>query len=124
MRVQDDGDLEVSPGEMVTVEIEAFQTAFLAHTGPLHIGQWLTVTRVSPTTEVRTFIVTQTFSSSFSFTIGFDFSPADGGKIPSTAKYVTRITGSGPGGAVRVRENRPTSILPATRSFSFEIGQG
>jgi hypothetical protein len=124
MRVQDDGDLEVSPGETVTVEIEAFETAFLAHTGPLQVGQWVSVTRVSPTKEVRLFTVSRAFSASFSFTIGFDFSPGAGGQIPATAKYVTRITGSGPGGAVRERENKPTSILPSTRSFSFEIGQG
>ena len=124
MRVQQDGDLEVSLGETVTVEIEAFDTAFLAHTGSLHIGQWSSSDRLSPTREVRRFTVSQTFSSNFSFTIGFDFSPAANGRIPATALYTIRISGSGPGGAVRQRQNGPTLMLPATRSFSFEIGQG
>jgi hypothetical protein len=124
MRVQADGDLEVSIGETVTVEIEATDTAFLAHTGPLSLGQWASVNRVSPAKEVRTFTVSNTFSTNFSFTTGFDFSPGAGGLIPATALYSVRITGSGPGGAERRRFNQPTAILPAVRVFSFEVGQG
>jgi hypothetical protein len=124
MRLQQDGDLEVSMAEIVTVEIEAFDTAFLAHTGPLQLGQWTAVTRVSPTKEVRTFVVTPTFSTNFAFATGFDFSPAAGGRIPATARYTIRISGSGPGGFVRQRTIEPIAILPTTRVFSFEVGQG
>ena len=124
MRVQQDGDLEVSIGETVTVEIEATDTAFLAHTGPIHLGQWTSVDRVSSSKEVRKFTVSTAFSSNFSFTTGFDFSPGPGGTIPATAQYTIRITGSGPGGAVRERVTQPTSILPSSRVFSFEVGQG
>ncbi len=124
MRVQPDGDLEVSIKETITVEIEATDTAFLAHTGPIQHGQWATVDHVTASKEVRTFTVSSAFSSNFSFTTGFDFSPGPGGTIPATAQYTTRITGSGPGGAVRKRVIQPTSILPSSRVFSFEVGQG
>ncbi len=124
MREQNDGDLEVSIGETVTVEIEARDTAFLAHTAAISVGQWTSVDRPTPTKEVRTFTVTSTFSASFSFTIGFDFSPGANGKIPPTALYTTTVTGSGPGGAVRRRENAPAAILPVSRVFGFEVGRG
>jgi hypothetical protein len=124
MKVQPDGDLEVSQGETVTVEIDATDTAFLASTGPLQVGQWASVTPVSPTRERRTFKVSNTFSTNFSFTSGFDFTLGPGGKIPATAKYTVSISGSGPGGAVRVREIKPQSILPSLKTFSFEVGQG
>jgi hypothetical protein len=124
MRVQPDGDLEVSPGETVTVEIEATDTAFLAHTGPLQLGQWASVTHPSALTEVRRFTVSNTFSTNFSFTTGFDFSPGSGGTIPTTAKYVVNISGTGPGGSTRRRTIRPQSILPSVKVFSFEVGQG
>ena len=124
MRVQNDGDLEVSIGETVTVEIEATGTAFLAHTGPFSVGQWLSADHVTPAREVRTFTVSPAFSSSFSFTTGFDFSTGPDGQIPQTAQYRVRVTGTGPGGAVRERVTAPTSILPSARVFSFEVGQG
>ena len=124
MRVQPDGDLEVSPGETVTVEIEATDTAFLAHTGPLQLGQWASVTHPSALKEVRKFTVSNTFSTNFSFTTGFDFSPRSGGTIPATAKYVVSIAGTGPGGSTRTRTVRPQSILPSVKVFSFEVGQG
>jgi hypothetical protein len=124
MREQDDGDLEVSPGETVTVAIEARDTAFLAHTGAISVGQWASVEHPTLTKEIRTFTVSATFSASFSFTIGFDFSPGPNGKIPATALYTTIVTGSGPGGAVRRRENGPASILPVSRVFGFEVGRG
>jgi hypothetical protein len=124
MRVQADGDLEVSIGETVTVEIEATDTAFLAHTGALSVGQWGSADHVSAAREVRTFTVTAAFSSNFSFTTGFDFSTGADGKIPQTAKYRVRVSGSGPGGAIRERVTMPTAILPSARVFSFEVGQG
>jgi hypothetical protein len=124
MREQNDGDLEVSLGETVTVVIEARDTAFLAHTGAISVGQWASVERSTPTREVRTFTASSTFSAAFSFTIGFDFSLGANGKIPATALYTTTVTGSGPGGAVRRRENAPASILPVSRVFGFEVGQG
>lgn len=123
MRLQIDGDIEVSINETVTVEIEATDTAFLAHTGPIHVGQWAEVTRPSMKEE-RHFKVTEAFSMNFSFTTGFDFSPDESGKIPSTAKYTIRISGDGPGGYVREREVNLTTMLPATRVFAFEVGQG
>jgi hypothetical protein len=124
MRVQPDGDLEVSPGETVTVAIEATDTAFLAHTGHLQLGQWASVTHPSPLKEQRTFTVSNTFSTNFSFTTGFDFSLGPGGKIAATAHYTVRISGTGPGGAVRLRDVGPQSILPSLKVFSFEVGRG
>lgn len=124
MRLQQDGELEVSLGETVTVEIEAMDTAFLAHTGALQLGQWATVTQASSSREVRTFTVTPTFSANFSFGIGFDFSLGPQGTIAASAKYDVRISGTGPGGFVRQRTIVPVSILPAVRVFSFEVGQG
>ena len=124
MRLQQDGDLEVSLGETVTVEIEATNTAFLAHTGALQVGQWQSVQHFAPIREVREFTVTTSFSRNFSFSIGFDFSPEPDGKISPTAKYAVRIRGTGPGGFVRQRTVQPTAILPTTRVFSFQVGQG
>ena len=124
MRLQQDGDLEVSLGETITVAIEATDTAFLAHTGPIQLGQWTSVNRVSPSKEVRQFTVTAAFSTNFSFVIGFDFSLGPAGKILATAQYSVRITGTGPGGFDRPRTVRPTTILPTSRVFSFEVGQG
>lgn len=124
MRLQQDGDLEVSLGETVRVEIEATDTAFLAHTGPIQLGQWTSVDRVPPSKEVRQFTVTAAFSTNFSFATGFDFSLGPGGTILPTAQYSIRITGTGPGGFVRQRTIRPTAILPTSRVFSFEVGQG
>ena len=123
MKLQNDGDIEVSINEVVIVKIEATDTAFLAHTGPIRVGQWAEVTRTSMK-EVRRFKVTESFSANFSFTTGFDFSPDESGKIPSTAKYTIRISGDGPGGYVRKRVISPTTMLPATRVFAFEVGQG
>jgi hypothetical protein len=123
MKLQQDGDFEVSQNETITVEIEATDTAFLAHTGPIQLGQWMSITRVSPTKEVREFKVTPLFSTNFSFTIGFDFSLQEG-KIPATAQYTLRITGTGSGGFNRPRNIKPTSILPTTRVITFEVGQG
>jgi hypothetical protein len=124
MRKQPDGDLEVSLGETVTVVIEATDTAFLASTGPIQLGQWSSIDRDSPRREIRRFTVSRAFSSNFSFTIGFDFSAGQGGTIPATARYTVTLTGSGPGGATRQRIVEPTSILPTSRIFSFEVGQG
>ena len=123
MRLQDDGDMVVSNGETVLVEIEAADTAFLAHTGPIHVGQWAEVTR-HLLEEVRRFTVTEAFSVNFSFTTGFDFSLDDNGQIPPTAQYTIRISGDGPGGYVRERVVNPTTMLPATRVFAFEVGEG
>jgi hypothetical protein len=124
MRVQQDGDLEVSLGETVTVEIEATNTAFLAHTGVLQVGQWQSVQHFAPSREVRVFTVTSSFSKKFSFAIGFDFSPAPDGNVSPTAKYVVRISGTGPGGFVRQRTVQPAALLPSILVFSCEMGQG
>lgn len=121
MRLQQDGDLEVSLGETVTVEIEASGTAFLAHTGAIQLGQWTLVDRVSPSKEVRKFTVTAAFSRNFSFGCGFDFSLGPEGVILPQAHYTVRITGTGLGDPPRRRIIRPTSILPATRVFTFEV---
>lgn len=122
MRLQQDGDLEVSIGEIVTVEIEAMDTAFLAHTGAIQLGQWTSVDRILPSREVRQFEVTSSFSTNFSFSIGFDFSLGQGGTIQPGAQYSVRISGTGPGTPPLPRIIRPTSILPATRVFTFEVG--
>ena len=124
MRLQQDGDMEVSLEETVVMEIRATKTAFLAHTGPISLGQWLRVEHPSPLKEVRRFKVAGTFSTNFSYVIGFDFSIEQGGKISSNAQYKVRIWGDGPGGYVRTRTIKPTSILPSTRVFAFEVGQG
>ena len=124
MRLQPDGDIEVSLQETITVEIEATETAFLAHTGAISIGQWTKVDRPSPSQEVRRFIVTEAFSANFSFVSGFDFSLGEDGKIAAGAQYTVRISGTGPGGYVRSRTIKPISILPTTRVFAFEMGQG
>jgi len=124
MKLQQDGDLEVALGETVTVEIEAAGTAFLAHTGSLQLGQWKSINNVPPK-EVRMFTVGPTFSRNFSFSIGFDFSPAVGGNtILPSAQYTVRITGDGPSRFVRERIIQATPILPTVRVFSFEVGQG
>ena len=124
MKLQRDGDMEASLGETVTVEIEARDTAFLAHTGPIQVGQWTEVKHPSPLKEVRRFLITKAFSTNFSFTTGFDFSLGPNDKIPSTAQYTLRVSGTGPGGYVRNRVIRPTSMLPTTRIATFEVGQG
>jgi hypothetical protein len=65
------------------------------------------------------------FSRNFSFSIGFDFSPAAGGEtILPSAQYTVRITGDGPSGFVRHRTIVATPILPTVRVFSFEVGKG
>lgn len=124
MRLQPDGDLEVSLGETVTVDIAATDTAFLAFLGAIQQGNWTSVNRSSPNGEVGTFTVSAAFSHNFFFTVGFDFSPGPAGTILPTAQYVITITGTGPGGFVRQRTILPTSILPTSRVFSFEVGQG
>jgi hypothetical protein len=124
MKLQQDGDLEVGPGETVTVEIEANETAFLAHTGPIQLGQWISVDHAAAR-EVRTFAVTSAFTANFFFVMGFDFSPVEPGKpISASAHYIVRISGDGPTGFVRRRVVKPTPILPGIRVFSFEVGQG
>lgn len=124
MQLQPDGDLAVSMQETITVEIVARDTAFLAHTGPLQAGNWTSISHPNATTQIRTFVVTPKFSKNFFFAIGFDFSPANGGAIPVTAQYTVKITGSGPGGFVRLRVILPVPILPTSRVFPFEVGQG
>lgn len=122
MRLQQDGDLEVSLAETVTVEIEATDTAFLASTGPIQLGQWTApIAHPAPSKEVRQFTVTAAFSKNFSFAIGFDFSLGPAGAILPTARYTVRVTGSGAGVAPPLRTIRPVSILPATRVFTFEV---
>ena len=123
--MQKDGELEVSNGEIVSVEIEAKETAFLVNTGAISGGQWLEeVTRPSQLKEVRRFKVTEEFSTKFSFTTGFDFSLDESDKIPATAQYTVCISGDGPGEYVRKKVIRPTSILPITQVFAFEVDQG
>ena len=101
------------------------KTAFLVEMGPIDSGQWAEeVTRPSQLKEVRCFIVTDAFSMKFSFTTGFDFTLDDTGKITPTAQYTIRISGDGPGEYVRERVIKPTSILPTTRVFAFEVGRG
>jgi hypothetical protein len=125
MRKQADGDLEVSIGEKVTVQIEATGgTAFLAHASGIRHGQWEVVSNPTLVREVREFTVGPAFSKNFSFTTDFDFSATAGGPIPAGAQYSIRITGSGPGGAVRQRTIVPGAILPVSLVFSFEVGQG
>jgi hypothetical protein len=124
MRLQADGDLEVSLGETITVEIEAFDTALLAHAGAIQLGQWSSVDQVSASREVRRFSPSSTFSTNFSFGIGFDFSPGPAGPISPMARYKVRITGNGPGAFERERIIRPAAILPTVRIFSFEVGHG
>lgn len=125
MKMQKDGELEVSSGEIVTVEIEAKETAFIVDTGAISDGRWVEeVIRPSQLKEVRHFIVTEAFSRKFSFTTGFDFSLDESGKIPATAQYTVCISGDGPGEYVRKKVIRPTSMLPITQVFAFEVGQG
>jgi len=121
MRLQQDGDLEVSLGEIITVEIEATDTAFLAHAGAIQQGQWTSVTNPSPSKEVRQFTATSAFSKNFVFAIGFDFSLGPDGKIPANASYSVQLTSNMPGPPLRPRTIRPTSILPSTRVFTFEV---
>ena len=122
MRLQDDGDLEVSIGETVFVEIEAKETAFLANTGAISGGQWVEeVTRPSQLKEVRRFIVTEAFSTKFSFTTGFDFTRDDTGKIPATAQYTIRISGDGPGEETFNHIIEPIGMLPTTFVFPFQV---
>ena len=124
MVLQPDGDMEVSLGETVTMEITATKTAFLAHTGAISHGQWLKVERPSSSKEIRHFKVTDNFSANFSYTTGFDFSTGQGSKISANAQYKLKISGDGPGGYERKRTIKPTSILPTARVFAFEVGQG
>ena len=85
MKLQTDGDIEVSLQETVTMEIEATDTAFLAHTGAISVGQWTQVEHPSPSREVRRFIITEAFSTNFSFVTGFDFSLGEAGTISANA---------------------------------------
>ena len=125
MRKQRDGDLEVSMGEKITVEIEASGgTALLAHASGIRQGQWEAVSNPTLLKEVREFTVGPAFSKNFSFTTEFDFSAPAGAKISPEARYSIRITGSGPGGSVRERTVVPGAILPVALVFSFEVGKG
>lgn len=122
VRFQDDGYLEVSIGETVFVEIEAKETAFIASIGAISGGKWVEEeTRPSQLKEVRRFIVTEAFSTKFSFTTGFDFSPDESGKIPATAKYTIRISGDGPGEETFEHFIEPIGMLPTTFVFRFQV---
>jgi hypothetical protein len=124
MRLNANGDLEVSLGETVTMEIVATDTAFLAHTGAIRQGSWGSVKRTSAKNEISEFAVSAAFSHNFFFVVGFDFSLGPAGTILPTAQYILTIRGTGPGGFVRSRTILPISILPTSRVFSFEVGQG
>lgn len=124
MRLLPNGNVAVSSGETVTVEIEAKDTAFLASTGAIQLGQWSVLDRSVTTKEVRRFTVSGSFSGHFAFGIGFDFSLGPQGKIPATAQYTVKVSGTGPGGFIDSSTVLPSSILPTTRVFPFEVGQG
>ena len=124
MKLQKDGDMEVCKNETVCVEITATDTAFIASTGPIVAGKWAKVTHPSNVKEIRCFKVTKDFSDNFSFTTGFDFTLDNTGKINPAAQYTIRISGNGKCDYVRKRVIRPTKILPTTRVFAFEVGQG
>ncbi len=124
MRLQQNGDMAVSIGETVTVEIAAQDTAFLAHTSSILTGQWQSAVHPDSVSEARIFVVSDKFSHVFHFTIGFDFSPGKSGKIAATARYDVRISGDGQGGYVRQRPVKPISTPPTSLVFSFEVGQG
>ena len=121
MKLQANGDLEVSIGETVMVEIKATETAFLAETGPICDGQWAEVTCPSQLKEVRRFRVTEEFSMKFSFTTGFDFSPDESGNIPATAQYTICISGDGPGECIFEQVIEPIGMLPTTFVFPFQV---
>jgi len=122
MQVQDDGDLEIVTGEVVTVTVTAIKTHYLAIFGYLLHAEWTIVAPVQPAgpdrvREVRSFVAqapgTEAFAISCDFVRNTDNQPNPG------ALYEILLKGDGP--LVIRKLILPLPPFPAVRPFVFEV---
>ena len=122
MLVQQDGDLEIAPGELVTVTVTAVRTHYLAIYGDLLHAEWTIVSPVQPVApemvrEVRNFVAqapgTEGFAISCDFVRNTQNQPNPG------ALYEILLKGDGP---LMIRKViLPLPPFPAVRPFVFEV---
>jgi hypothetical protein len=122
MLVQQDGDLEIAPGELVTVTVTAVRTHYLAIYGDLLHAEWTIVSPVQPVApemvrEVRSFVAqapgTEGFAISCDFVRNTQNEPNPG------ALYEILLKGDGP--LVIRKVILPLPPFPAVRPFVFEV---
>jgi len=123
MHLQDDGDLQIAPGETVTVTVTATGTHYLAIFGQLLRSEWdvvQPVRQVGPAVvaEVRTFIAPG--GGREAFAISCDFVRDAAGAVNPAAEYVIEVAGSE--GPFRVQKRIfPVRPFPVNRPFLFEV---
>jgi hypothetical protein len=122
MLVQQDGDLQIAQGELVTVTVRAFGTHYLAIFGDLLHADWTIVDPLHQTAtgvvqEVRSFVAaapgTEAFAISCDFVRNTQSQPNPG------ASYQILLKGSGP--LVIQKQILPLPPFPAVRPFVFEV---
>ncbi len=122
MKVQQDGDLEIVTGEVVTVTVTAIKTHYLAIFGDLLHAEWTIVSPVQPAgpdkvREVRSFVAqaagTEAFGISCDFVRNTENQPSPG------ALYEILLKGDGP--LVIRKLILPLPPFPAVRPFVFEV---
>lgn len=122
MRLQPDGDLEIAPGELVTVSVTAINTHYLAIFGDLLQADWAIVQplhQVAPnaTQETRSFAAGVAPGEAFS--ISFDFIRNLQNQVNPGATYQITVVGSGP---FRIQKSiLPIPPFPIVRPFVFEV---
>lgn len=123
MLLQPDGDLQIAPGEVVTVTVIATHTHYLAIFSDLQHATWdlvQPVRQTGPATvqEIRRFVAGPPGLESFALTL--DFVRDMQGATRQGAEYLIHVKGSGGPFFVQKR-TIPIPPFPIGRPFVFEV---
>ena len=122
MLVQQDGDLQIAPGELVRVTVRAVGTHYLAIFGDLLHADWTIVEPVHQAApgvvqEVRSFVAQGPGMEAFA--ISCDFVRNTQNQPNPGASYQILLQGHGP--LVIQKQILPLPPFPAVRPFVFEV---
>ena len=120
MRLTNTGVMQVTRGEEVVVEIEAFGTMLLVSMDGPEAGRWSEAESSSTLKRTWAFVVTDRFAERFSYTAGFGFvSYAD------SPEYKVTISGSGSGDYTSTSTiTKPTTgFLATTEVWDYEVAK-
>ena len=123
MKLQPDGDLQVAPGEVVTVMVTAANTHYLAIFSDLQRAEWTIVEPVHQVSQVavqetRSFVAGASGSEVFALTL--DFVRDKQGATHPQAQYVIQVRGNREPFTV-TKQIVPIPPFPIGRPFLFEV---
>ena len=123
MVLQQDGDLQIAPGEVVTVTVTANRTHYLAIFSDLLVADWAVVQPIHQvgqvsTQETRSFVAGAGPQEAFALSV--DFVRNQQGATNPGAEYLIQVRGDR-GPFVIQKRIVPIPPFPIGRPFLFEV---